>query len=86
MVCHEKQGVEEIDDNMIPIKAVDKRKSSPTDVVMGVGNLNNNSEITPTSQMMCLEEKELEGRLMSDDVVLDVGNLESNWRCHKQIK
>lgn len=43
MVCPEKQGVEEVDDNTIPTEAADKQHSVPTDFVTEVGHLNNNT-------------------------------------------
>ena len=67
MVCHEKQGIEEADDDMIPLEVVDKRKFGPIDADTKVGKLNENDE-----------EKEVVDKLMSDDVGSDVGNLEPN--------
>ena len=67
MVCHEKQGIEEVDDYMVPLEVVDKCKSGPTDADTKVGNLNEN-----------YEEKGVVDKLMSDGVGSSVGNLEPN--------
>lgn len=67
MVRHEKQGIEELDDDTVPLEVVDKRKSDPIEADTEVGKLNENDE-----------EKGVVNKLISEEVGSDGDILELN--------